>query len=65
MHRPHLALSTRPDPEVLARRWFSYFIITIATAIVGIVLLLSSTDGPPPGSPSQIGESNPRAPDTR
>jgi hypothetical protein len=40
MHKPHLALPTRPEPEALARRWFSYFMMTVAAAIIGIVSLL-------------------------
>lgn len=40
MHKPHLALPNRPEPEALARRWFSYLIMTVAATIIGITALL-------------------------
>jgi hypothetical protein len=39
-----LALSQRPAPEALARRWFSYIICGVAAMIFGIVMLMSRPD---------------------
>ena len=60
MHKPHLALPNRPEPEALARRWFSYLIMTVAVTIVGIaalMLFVPERPGPNPrtGDTARIG----------
>jgi hypothetical protein len=60
MNRPHLALSQRPEPEALARRWFTYFICTIAAAILGIWTLLLTVPERP-GTNPRVGDARERA----